>query len=87
MSENIKPGDKVYFRAGRGRAIGSVANVSPAAVTINTRSGKSVNRRPSQVTLVAETEDKLAEPVTVEVDCQPAAVSGGEVLDASAVTC
>ena len=70
----IWTGDCVRFRAGRGYATGTVANVSAGKVLINTPSGKSVTRKLSQVTLVAAKAEAPAEeskdppPATTELD-------------------
>jgi len=48
----IRTGDCISFRAGRGYATGTVANVSAGKVLINTMAGKSVTRKLLEVSLV-----------------------------------
>lgn len=54
MSDCIKPGDRVRFRAGRGHGEGRVANLADGMATIATEGGKLVNRRLSQLERIAE---------------------------------
>lgn len=88
MSEQIKPGDRVRFRAGRGYAVGTVANVAAGKVLINTAKGKSLTRKLSQLSLVVEesstpaTSAAPAVAATAEVDGHPTAVAFHEQADA-----
>lgn len=50
----IKAGDRVRFRAGRGHAEGRVVNVAEYTVTISTRGEKCLNRKKSQVVRVEQ---------------------------------
>ena len=51
MSE-IRVGDRVKFRAGRGYALGRVANIAEGMATIATDAGKNVNRKLRQLELL-----------------------------------
>lgn len=49
MNDDLKPGDPVKYRVGRGYGLGKVANVSAGMVLINTPKGKSLKRKLSEV--------------------------------------
>lgn len=62
MSE-IRVGDRVKFRAGRGHAVGRVANIAEGMATITTDAGKNVNRLLRALELVRAATDYETIPV------------------------